>query len=85
MTASEPKIELRLNEMLEQRGRSAYWLSQQTGISQSVLWRIKTGKTKGIEFRILALICKALDCQPGDLLVLMNENLKTGAGRKANR
>ena len=77
----EPLVEIRLNEMLEQRGRSAYWLSKETGISQSVLWRIKSGKTKGIEFRILASLCKALECSPGDLLVLVDA--KPESKRKA--
>jgi putative transcriptional regulator len=70
-------VELRLNEMLEKRGVSAYWLSQQTGISQSVLWRIKSGKTKGIEFRILGKFCDALQCEPGDLLVRVADDLAT--------
>ena len=77
----EPLVEIRLNEMLEKRGRSAYWLSKETSISQSVLWRIKSGKTKGIEFRILALLCKALECSPGDLLVLVDN--KPANKRKA--
>ncbi|MGH9823632.1 MAG: helix-turn-helix domain-containing protein [Blastocatellia bacterium] len=78
------KVEMRLAEMLEKRGRSAYWLSKQTGISQSVIWRIKTGKTKGIEYRILALICLTLECQPGDLLVLAAAELDTKRKPKSN-
>jgi putative transcriptional regulator len=66
---TEPEIRVALREILERRGRSAYWLSKQTGISQSVIWRIKSGKTRGMDFRTLALICAALECEPGDVLV----------------
>jgi len=43
-------------------------LSQKTGISLTNLSIFKTGKAKGVRFATLALICKALECQPGDIL-----------------
>jgi putative transcriptional regulator len=66
-------IEFRLDEMLEKQGRSAYWLSKQTGFAQSVLSKIRQGKTSGIQWNTLELICKALECQPGDLIVMVED------------
>ena len=41
---------------------------QSIGITQANLSILKTGKTKAIRFSTLDAICKALDCQPGDIL-----------------
>jgi putative transcriptional regulator len=74
-------IEFRLKQMLDERGRSAYWLSNQTGIAQQVLSRMSQQKTAGIQWTTLERICKALECLPGDLIVMADE--KTEAKRKA--
>ncbi len=63
-------IEIRLDEVLEEHGRSFYWLSKETGISHTTLWRLKKGKALGINFITLEKICRALECQPGDVLRL---------------
>jgi len=67
------KIILRIDELLKKRGRSAYWLSKQTGIDQSSLVRIRHQKTGGIQWDTLTRLCVALDCQPGDLLVMEDD------------
>lgn len=64
------KIEIRLDEILEVRGRSFYWLAKQTGISYTTLWRLKKGNALGINFVTLEKICEVLECQPGDVLRL---------------
>jgi putative transcriptional regulator len=61
-------IEVRIDSLLEKHGRSFYWLSKETGISYTTLWRLKKGKALGINFATLEKLCYALDCQPGDLL-----------------
>jgi putative transcriptional regulator len=61
-------IEIRIDELLEKRGRTFYWLAKQTGISHTTLWRLKKGKALGINFATLEKICEILDCAPGDLL-----------------
>ena len=66
-------IEIRLDEVLEKRGRTFYWLAKETGISHSTLWRLKKGKALGINFATLEGICQVLSCQPGDILILANE------------
>ncbi|HEX8131390.1 MAG TPA: helix-turn-helix domain-containing protein [Pyrinomonadaceae bacterium] len=71
-------IEIRLDELLEGRGRTFYWLAKETGISHSTLWRLKKGKSVGINFSTLERICLLLSCQPGDVLRLASQK----AGRR---
>lgn len=66
-------VGVRLNELLEARGRSLLWLANETGIAYSTLWKLRDAKTKAVYFDVLDKICRALDCQPGDLLVHVPE------------
>lgn len=61
-------IILRLDMVMAKRKISLGDLAQQVGISNVNLSKIKTGKVQAIRFSTLAAICKALDCQPGDIL-----------------
>ncbi|MBC7910658.1 MAG: helix-turn-helix domain-containing protein [Pyrinomonadaceae bacterium] len=70
-------IEIRVDELLEEHGRSFYWLAKETGISHTTLWRLKKGKALGINFETLEKICGALDCQPGDVLRLAGNEKTT--------
>ena len=68
-------IEVKLRELLEARGRSRYWLAQETGIEYKTLMRIERAESSNrIELRVLDSICRALECQPGDVLVWVDEN-----------
>ena len=66
-------IEIRVDEVLAEHGRTFYWLAKETGISHTTLWRLKKGKARGINFDTLEKLCQALKCQPGDVLTLGNE------------
>ena len=66
-------IEIRIDELLKNRGRSFYWLANEAGISHTTLWRLKKGKALGINFETLEKMCEALKCQPGDLLSHTNK------------
>ena len=61
-------IRIDLDVMLARRKMTSGQLSTQVGITQANLSILKTGKAKAIRFSTLEAICKALDCQPGDLL-----------------
>jgi putative transcriptional regulator len=63
-------IEVRVDGMLGGRGRSFYWLAKEAGVSYTTLWRLKKGRARGINFDTLGRICRALNCQPGDVLRL---------------
>jgi putative transcriptional regulator len=54
--------------MLARRKMSVTELSGKVGITMSNLSILKNGKAKAIRFSTLEAICKALDCQPGDIL-----------------
>ncbi len=59
--------------MLARRKMSSGELAGRVGISASNLSILKKGKAKAVRFSTLAAICKALDCQPGDLLEYVPE------------
>ncbi len=62
------KIILRLDRVMADRKMSLKELSEQVGVSNVNLSKIKTGKISAIRFSTLKAICEALDCQPGDIL-----------------
>ena len=62
------KIILRLDRVMADRKMSLKELSEQVGVSNVNLSKIKTGKISAIRFSTLKAICEALDCQPGDSL-----------------
>jgi putative transcriptional regulator len=61
-------IQINIDVMMAKRKMSLTELSKRIGISMTNLSLLKTGKVKGIRFRTLELICKELECQPGDVL-----------------
>jgi putative transcriptional regulator len=63
-------IEIRVDHLLAEHGRTFYWLAKETGISHTTLWRLKKDKALGINFETLEKICTALKCMPGDVLTL---------------
>ena len=61
-------IIVNVDVMLARRKMSSGELVDRVGISAANLSILKTGKAKAIRFSTLNALCKALDCQPGDLL-----------------
>ena len=61
-------IIVNLDVMLAKRKMTSLELSQRIGITQANLSILKTGKAKAVRMSTLNEICKALQCQPGDLL-----------------
>lgn len=61
-------IIINLDVMLAKRKMSVTELSERVGITMANLSILKNGKAKAIRFSTLEGICKALDCQPGDIL-----------------
>ena len=62
-------IRVDLDVMLARRKMSMTELSQRVGITMANLSILKCGKSKAVRFSTLEAICKALQCQPGDILV----------------
>ena len=61
-------IIVNVDVMLARRKMSSGELADKVCISAANLSILKTGKAKAVRFTTLAALCKALDCQPGDLL-----------------
>ena len=57
-----------IDVMLARRKMSVTELTNKVGITMANLSILKNGKAKAIRFSTLEAICKALDCQPGDIL-----------------
>lgn len=61
-------IIINLDVMLAKRKMSVTELAGKVGITIANLSILKNGKAKAIRFSTLEAVCKALDCQPGDIL-----------------
>lgn len=61
-------IVVNVDVMMAKRKISLNELSDRVGLTLSNLSILKTGKARAIRFSTLEALCKALDCQPGDLL-----------------
>lgn len=60
--------------MLAKRKMSVTELSEKVGITMANISILKNEKAKAIRFSTLEAICKALDCQPGDILEYKSDN-----------
>jgi len=66
-------IIVNLDVMMARRKMSLNELSEKVDITLANLSILKTGKAKAVRFSTLEAICKALDCQPGDILEFNHE------------
>lgn len=66
-------IIVNLDVMMAKRKISLNELSEKVDLSLSNLSILKTGKAKAIRFSTLEVICKALECQPGDILEFLED------------
>ena len=66
-------IVVNLDVMMAKRKMSLNELSEKVELTLSNLSILKTGKAKAIRFSTLEAICKALNCQPADILEYVEE------------
>ena len=66
-------IVVNLDVMMAKRKMSLNELSERVDLTLSNLSILKTGKARAIRFTTLEAICKALDCQPGDILEFVDK------------
>ena len=66
-------IVVNLDEVMAKRKISLGELSSKGNVTPANMSILKTGKAKAIRFSTLEAICKALNCQPGDILEYENE------------
>ena len=67
-------IIVNVDVMLARRKMSSGELAEKVGISPANLSILKTGKAKAVRFTTLTALCKALNCQPGDLLEYQSDD-----------
>ncbi|MGG0740725.1 helix-turn-helix domain-containing protein [Niallia taxi] len=67
-------IIINIDVMLAKRKMSVTELSEKVGITMANLSILKNGKAKAVRITTLEAICKALDCQPGDVLEYRPDN-----------
>ena len=71
-------IIINIDVMLAKRKMSVTELSERVGITLANISVLKNGKAKAIKVDTLDKICRALDCQPGDILEWREEDEKDG-------
>lgn len=69
-------IEVKLDDALHDRRMTLSQLAEQVDITLANLSILKTGKARAVRFSTLDAICRALDCQPGDILRFAPEEHK---------
>jgi len=67
-------IIVNLDVMLARRKMQLQELAEKVDITIANLSILKTGKAKAVRFSTLEAICKALNCQPGDILEFVEED-----------
>lgn len=67
-------IRLTIDKMLSKRGKTKYWLSHQTGITQTNLGKLVNHQTNSIKFDNLERICEVLECDISDILEIVKED-----------
>ncbi|RXG31282.1 helix-turn-helix domain-containing protein [Leeuwenhoekiella palythoae] len=66
-------IIINLDQVLADRNKKSKELAEMVGITEANLSILKSGRAKAVRFSTLEAICKALDCQPGDILAYTEE------------
>jgi putative transcriptional regulator len=77
-------IRVRLDYLLLDRRMKLKDLADATGIALNNLSILKTGKARAIRFSTLEAICRALDCQPGDLIEYVPDEPRRVGGSGAH-
>ena len=79
-------IRLRVLDILEEQGKTKYWLFKQLPLSYQNLNRMLNNDTKSIRYENIERLCKLLHCTPGDLFEISEEpdvpNFATGNHKK---
>ena len=66
-------IKLDVLRLLEERGKTKYWLYKQLGMSYQNFSKMINNETKSIRYENIETMCLLLNCTPNDLLVITEE------------
>ena len=67
-------IKINVLNLLEQKGKTKYWLFVQMGMTYTNFNNLITNKTKAIKYENIEKLCNILECEPSDLFVRVDEN-----------
>lgn len=65
---------IKIDELLEQQGKTRYWLAKETGVTYPNIVKLIEGKTTSIKFELLEKICTALNCSPNSIIHFVKES-----------
>lgn len=63
-------IKLRAAELLEEKGKTKYWLYKQLGMSYQNFTRLLNNQTKSIKYEYIEIMCQVFECTPNDLFII---------------
>ena len=66
-------IRLKVLELLEEKGKTKYWLYKQLGMSYQNFSKMVNNKTKSIKYENIETICLLLECSPNELFDITEE------------
>ena len=66
-------VKLNALELLEQQGKTKYWLYKQLGMSYQNFNKMVNNETKSIQYENIETMCLLLHCTPNDLLIISEE------------
>ena len=66
-------VKLDILRLLEERGKTKYWLYKQLGMSYQNFSKMVNNQTKSIRYENIETMCLLLNCTPNDLLVITEE------------
>ncbi len=66
-------IKLDVLRLLEERGKTRYWLYKQLGMSWQNFSRMVNNQTKSIRYKNIETMCLLLDCTPNDLFLITED------------
>lgn len=59
---------INIDNILKSKGKTRYWLSNQTGITYHAIKKLCDNDTNSIRFDMIEKLCEALECDPSDIL-----------------
>ena len=62
-------IDIKLEQLLKERGMTAYALAKRAGLHQSVVGKFRHNEARAVRLDVLERLCAALECEVGELLV----------------
>lgn len=66
-------IEIKLKEVLKEKGKTLDWLHEESNLSKSTLERYYFSTVRRFDCYLLEVLCTVLDCTPGDLLQIQKQ------------